>query len=414
VTSRLRVCIDARVADGPYQGAGAVVQCLVRALCKLGDGSEEYYFLAYRNSNEWLRAYIEDPKRILLGPSSPQQSRWRSLARRVPSLWSALGNLPARRYVPVSDGTIEAAGMDIVHFTLPDAFLTTVPSIYMPHDLQHLHFPQFFTRRTRTRRELQYRAFCRQASIVTAMSVPGKADLLERYGLPEEKVAVVPWAPTVDECNNPTRIDIREMRNKFGLPDAFLLYPAHTWPHKNHIGLLDSLAILATRFGLKIPLVCAGNSDEFLGQIKAHVTKLGLEEQVRFLGFVSAEELRCLYKASRCMIFPSKFEGWGLPLMEAFLLGTPAACSSISPLREQALGAALMFNPSDSQQMAEVIYRLWTDVQLRARLVERGRERASLFSWDRTARAFRALYRKLGHRPLTGEDCSLLEAAPIV
>jgi glycosyltransferase involved in cell wall biosynthesis len=386
----------------------------VRALCELDDGPEEYYFLAYRDSNEWLRPYVKESNRLLLGPPSPGQSRWRSLAKRVPFLWTALGNLPARGRVPVSDGTIEAAGMDIVHFTMPDAFLTNVPSIYMPHDLQHLHLPQFFTRRTRARRELEYRAFCRQASIVAVMSVPGKVDLLEQYGLPEEKVAVVPWAATVDEFNNPAQIDILDTRKKFALPDAFLFYPAHTWRHKNHLGLLDSLAILKSRYGLNVPLVCAGHCDEFLGQIRRHAAKLGLERQVRFLGFVSAEELRCLYKASRCMIFPSKFEGWGLPLIEAFVLGAPVACSDISPLREQALDAALTFNPCDAGQMAATIHRLWIDAQLRAGLAERGRERASLFSWDRTARALRALYRKLGHRPLTDEDCSLLEAAPIV
>lgn len=414
MTPRLRVCVDARVADGPYQGAGAVVRSLVRALCELEDGTEDYYFLAYRDSNEWLRPYLTDSTHLLLGPSSPRQSRWRSFGKRLPGLWTALGTIPARRRVPVSDGTIETAGIDVMHFTMQNAFLTAVPSIYVPHDLQHLHLPQFFSRRTRSRRELEYRAFCRQAAIVAVMSVAGKVDLLEQYGLPEEKVVVVPWAPTIDQHDNPAQKDVFSVRTKFGLPDAFLFYPAHTWPHKNHIGLLEALAILKRRYDMTVPLVCAGHCDEFVGQIKKHVAKLGLERQVQFLGFVSTDELRRLYAASRCMIFPSKFEGWGLPLMEAFQAGTPVACSDISPLREQALDAALAFDPCDSEQMAQAIRSLWTDEQLRRNLAERGKSRALLFNWNRTARALRALYRKLGRRSLSDEDCSLLSAAPIV
>jgi glycosyltransferase involved in cell wall biosynthesis len=414
VARHLRVCIDARIADGPYQGAGAVVRSLVRALCELDDGPEDYYFLAYRDSNGWLRSFVKDSSRILLGPPAPRQSRWKSLGRNIPGLWTAVSAIPPRRCLPVSDGTIEAAGMDIVHFTMPNAFITTVPSIYVPHDLQHLHLPQFFSRRTRVRRELEYRSFCRQAAIVAAMSLPGKVDLLEHYGLAEEKVMVVPWAPAVEEYNDPAQKDILPIRKKFALPGDFVFYPAHTWPHKNHIGLLDALATLKRDYSVIVPLVCAGHQDEFFRKIKRHVAKLGLDGQVQFLGFVSADELSCLYKASRCMVFPSKFEGWGLPLMEAFLLGTPVACSDISPLREQALDAALMFKPSESEQIAAAIYRLWTDAQLRTQLAERGEKRASLFSWARTARAFRALYRKIGRCTLSDEDCSLLEAAPIV
>ncbi len=420
----LRVCIDARVADGPYQGAGAVVRCLVRALSQLDDGAEEYCFLAYRDSNEWLRPYVKRPEQLLLGPASPRLSLWRSLGRQVPGLWPALGYVPPRKRVPASDGTIEAAGVDLIHFTMPTAFLTSIPSIYEPHDLQHLHLPQLFSRRTYARRELEYRAFCHQAACVAVMSVPGKVDLLEQYSLPEEKVVVVPWAPAVSAWNDSASDEITsdyilsdyilKVRGKFSLPASFIFYPAHTWPHKNHVGLLDALAIIKNRHGLQVPLVCTGHRDEFFSQIKRRVATLGLEAQVRFLGFVTPQELRCLYVASRFLIFPSKFEGWGLPLTEAFALGAPAACSDISPLREQAQGAALLFNPTDPEEIAAAICRLWTDAQLRQCLADRGKTRASLFTWDRTARAFRALYRKLGRRPLSNEDCNLLSATPIV
>src|SRR5512146_2830537 len=104
--SRLRICIDARVADGPYQGAGAVVRCLVRAITELTDGNEEYYFLAYRDSHEWLRPLANDRCRILLGPPSPEPSRLRSTANAIPGLKRVLGLFPPPKRLPVSDGAI--------------------------------------------------------------------------------------------------------------------------------------------------------------------------------------------------------------------------------------------------------------------------------------------------------------------
>ena len=110
----------------------------------------------------------------------------------------------------------------------------------------------------------------------------------------------------------------------------------------------------------------------------------------------------------------NRVEGWGLPLMEAFLAETPVACSNIRPLGEQAAGAALLFAPDEPGDIAKALHRLWTDDALRKSLVKQGRERVALFSWNQTARIFRAYYRILGHRTLTEEDRTLLSAAPLV
>jgi glycosyltransferase involved in cell wall biosynthesis len=325
--------------------------------------------------------------------------------------WNLIG---APRRIEASDGTVENAGFDVIHFTTQAAFLTAVPSIYQPHDLQHLHLPQYFSRRVRLRRELEYRTYCEQAALVVAMSTWGREDLIRRYKLQPERVAVVPWAAGANAEVAPGSERVAQVRRRYSLPDAFAFFPSRTWPHKNHLGLIEAIALLRRKFGVRVHVICSGHRDEFFNKIEGHIQKFQLNDQVRFVGFVPEDDLQCLYHASRCVVFPTKFEGWGLPLLEAFRAGTPVACSRINPLREQAADAALLFNPDNQEEMAATILRLWTDGALRDRLAAAGRQRADLFSWRQTARLFRAHYRKLGKRTLAPEDRALLSSSPIV
>jgi glycosyltransferase involved in cell wall biosynthesis len=165
---------------------------------------------------------------------------------------------------------------------------------------------------------------------------------------------------------------------------------------------------------LQVPVICSGFRNEFFREIKRHLRNLKLEDQVRFLGFVTPLELQCLYTLSLCMVFPSKFEGFGLPITEAQLVGTPVACSRATSLPDLAGEGALYFDPDIPREIAEALQRLWTDEPLRKTLAKRGMERVAQFSWDRTARMFRAHYRRLAGRPLKDEDRGLIEAPPLL
>lgn len=413
----LSVCIDARLTDGSAGGVMQAVMGLASGISKLEDGDEEYLFLVYGGENAWLRQYLGGACRILEVPL-PHSPSWKNALKRIaPSArgrWQKLKGLAGSRAirVPVSNGIIERTSVDVMHFMLQDAFLTNVPSIYQPHDLQHLHFPKYFSGHERLAREIRYRAFCGQARAVAVMTRWSKRDISEHYGLPDEKVKVIPWAPVAGLDG--TEPGVEELRKRFSLPGDFLFYPAQTWPHKNHIGLLEALAILRDRMGLNVPLVCSGHRNDFFPQIEKKVRKLRLEDQVRFVGFVEPAEIRGLYGTCTAVVFPSKFEGWGLPITEAFHLEKPVACSNAASLRGLAGDAALLFDPDDPQEMAREIRRLWTDTGLRARLVQRGRERSGQLSWERTARTFRALYRSVAGRNPGEEDRALLSAPPPV
>ncbi len=409
----MRICLDARLVSGSTGGIEQVIIGLASGFSSLSDGDEEYLFLAYEGADAWIKPYLQGPCRIL--PAGPPPNPLKvKLMYRFPllrAIWHrlvspVLGERSVR--VPRSDGTIEQAGVNLMHFTIQTAFLTTIPSVFVPYDLQHLHLPNLFTPRERLKRERLYRTFCDQAQLVVALSEWGGQDLITHYQLPAEKVVVVPLGSVLDAYPPPQASDLLVIRKKYSLPDRFLFYPAYSWPHKNHKRLLDALALLRDRASLSVPVVFSGGQGVFFKALRQHVQKLQLGDQVRFVGFVSPTELVGLYRLCSGLIFPSLFEGWGLPILEAFASGVPVACSNVTSLPEVAGDAALMFDPYDVEQIAAAVARLWQDANLRSTLIARGTQRARAFSWQKTARLFRAHYRRLLGIPLTDDDMALL------
>ena len=407
--SPLRVCIDARLPGGRFGGVEQAVIGIAAGLSKLDDGEEEFLFLTHPGEDGWIRPYVGGPCRLLPTRRGRLQRRARAIGRGLAERAPGVG---PRFAVRVSDGTVERAGADLVHFPIQDAFLTDLPSIYQPHDLLHLHHPEFFSAWERERRERIYRTHCERAQLVVAMTSWGKRDLVERYGLPEEKVGVVPWGSVLWEYPEPSDEDLGRLRARLSLPEDFLLYPAQTWPHKNHETLLEALALIRRREGLDIPLVCPGKRTRF-DRIERRLRELDLADTPLFPGFVSPLELRGLYQLATGLVFPSRFEGWGLPICEAFSAGLPVASSSASSLPDLVGDAGLLFDPDDAEEIAASVLRLWRDPVLRQTLAARGRARGELFSFDRTARLFRAHYRRLGRAALTEEDRILLAAPPL-
>jgi glycosyltransferase involved in cell wall biosynthesis len=406
----LRVCIDARLGEGRFGGVEQVVIGLAAGLSRLDDGNEEYLFLVHREKGAWLKPYVDGPCRLLPARRSYLNRRSRAIAR---GLIERLPRIGLGYAVRPSDGTIEAAGADVVHFPFQDAFTTEVPSLYQPHDLQHLHLPEHFSRWEWARRERVYRTHCEKARLVVAMTSWGRRDFLERYGLPEQRVAVVPGGSVLREYPAPSPENLKEVHARLALGRDFVLYPAQTWPHKNHARLLEALALIRERDGIEVPLICPGRQTADYPGTRELVGRLGLERTVAFPGYVSPLELRSLYELATALVFPSLFEGWGLPICEAFDAGLPVTCSTATGLPDVVGDAGLMFDPEDVEQIAGDIVRLWRDPELRSRLRERGSQRAAELNFDRTARLFRAHYRRIAQVPLSAEDRILLASPPL-
>ena len=192
----------------------------------------------------------------------------------------------------------------------------------------------------------------------------------------------------------------------------YALFPAETWAHKNHERLIDAVAVLRAR-GTVVRLVCPGQPNARDDVVREHARSRGVADLFELHGYVSDNALADLYAGARCLVFPSLFEGFGFPVLEAFAAGVPVACADATSLPELARGAAVLFDPTDVDAIADAIERVWTDEALRADLVAKARVRAERYSWDHLARSCRALYRAAAETDLTAEDSALLTKAGV-
>jgi len=411
----LKVAIDARITPGLSGGVGQAVMSLIHALGKLNDGPETYTIIVGSEQQfDWLNPFVGPNQRMILKAPSPQpRTRYwlkrtlRPLARYIRSLLDA--NSRSWPEVPISDGFYESLGCEVLHLPKQNFTLCALPTIYNPHDLQHLHYPQFFDPWTLAWRETIYPAGCHFAHTVVVGSQWVKDDLIRHYCINPDKVQVIPENPPTQLHPEPSPEQVSLVKDKYQLEQPFALYPSVTWPHKNHIRLLEALADLRDRCGLRVRLVCTGSLYEaYWPRIEARVSELNLWPQVRFLGFVPETDLRAIYRLSQFLVQPTLFEASSLPIFEAWLEGVPVACSNVTALPDQVMDAALLFDPHNLTSLTEAIASLATDERLRQELRIRGYQRLQDFDWERTAKAYRAVYRRAAGYPLTKEDHWLL------
>lgn len=413
----MRVAINAQLlSEQGVGGAESALIGLVRALGQLDDGPEEYVIISHWQQPNRLASYLGSNQSIVPGPRPVQRFQrtpriLRPLARSVRRIIMQLLGSEVTQHpfvVPVSDGFYESLECDVIHFPYQQFVITAMPSVFNPYDLQHLHLPQFFTPREIAWREVLYPAACRIAQKVTVASAWSKNDIVSQYGIPQEKIQVIPLAPSVTNHALPEESILHTIHEWYSLPDTFALYPAMTWPHKNHIRLLEALALLRDRDNLRVNLVCTGQQNSHWPRVQARLNALHLGDQVRFLGFVPGSHLSALYRIAQFVIIPSLFEGAGLPLLEAWQARQPVACSSVTSLIEEAADAALLFDPTSVDAIAGAIRQLATEESLREHYRQLGIRRLEMFSWDRTARAYRAIYRQVAGVPLSEAEQSLL------
>ena len=396
-SEKLKVGIDARL-DNPRQGIGTAIIGLAKGFGSLPASEDEYWFIMHSDNTEWLRPYMGQNCRIFEVPRAPGTRPFgkRTLRQR---LWKRITSLTTRSAsgFEVAPSSVEEFGFDVIHFTTQLGFVKTVPTIYQPWDLQHLHLPKLFSRREWERREREYRFFCEQACLVCVQTEWGKRDLCDQYGLPESKVVVVPGASVLQAYTPPTQSEIDATLRKHGIPSEFFFYPAVTWPHKNHSVLLRALAKLKEEHDYRAHLVLTGDLTTFSKVLRREARQYGISDQVSFLGFVSAAEIQCFYRRARALVFPSKFEGWGFPIFEAFQSGLPVICSNASVLPEVTAGAASLLPSEDAAGFAHAMIRVHTDVVMRAELVRKGFDRVQSLSWERTADIMQKHYASLAH-----------------
>jgi len=162
---------------------------------------------------------------------------------------------------------------------------------------------------------------------------------------------------------------------KYDLPERYIFYPAQFWFHKNHIKLLEALSLLRNKYNTIVPLILVGSKKNNFDNVMKAIEKLNLERQVKYLGYVPDEDMPYLYKLSTALVMPTLFESVSMPIWEAFYLGVPVVSSNVCALPEQVGNAGLLFDPFNIEDIAEKIYKIWIDENLRTELVQKGYNR---------------------------------------
>ncbi len=326
---------------------------------------------------------------------------------RLPGVEGVLSRLPLDRpelrivwEQTVLPGLAHRLGADLLHGlvnVLPLAGST--PSVVTVHDLSFLRMPEKFPRLKRAYLAALCAASVRRARRVIAVSRQTADDVMRYLDAPAEKIAVI-YNGVGEEFISGTEAQAAAFRRERNLPGRFFLYVGTLEPRKNLETLLSAYGAWKRRSGAEVALVLAGGKGWLYETIFRRVEELGLAGEVLFPGFVPGAELPDWYRAAEAFVYPSLFEGFGLPILEAMACGTPVLCSRASSLLEVAGDAALTFAATDEAELADGLARLAEDGPLREELRRRGLARAVQFSWQQAASETLAVYRDaVGERP---------------
>jgi glycosyltransferase involved in cell wall biosynthesis len=253
-----------------------------------------------------------------------------------------------------------------------------IPVIITMHDLQEYHFPEFFTPGKRRHRVINNNKAIYDSDHIIVSFRHVKDDIIQYFKIDGNKISICPppfaesWFISKDECS------WNDLSEKYGIRKDYILYPAATWKHKNHLTLIRALKMLVDD-GIEIELVCTGNKTDHYKNIREFVEELQLSEKVHFLGIVTEEELIGLYKNTRLVVIPTLYEAGSGPLYEAMQYQVPVICSNVTSLPETMNNAEFIFNPNDTESIANKIKSGLKDVNFRKRNIKNSKERIEQF-----------------------------------
>ena len=377
----MRIGFDATAALTQGGGIGRYTRDLLAALAEVDHVYHYRIFSARPPLQLPVRNPIPDGPRISFRQTilSP---RW------LYRLWYRL-RLP----IPVQ---LFTGSIDLFHspdFVLPPV-LGGVPTILTVHDLSFVHYPETFTPALVGYLNRVVPWSVHRASHVLADSNATRNDLIRVYKTPAEKVTVL--YSGVHENFKPVTSDqeLARVRDKYGLGDEPYIFTVSTLqPRKNHQMLIRAYQPVASESTYN--LIIAGGKGWLYEQMLDEVERQNLTDRIRFIGFVDDDDLPALYSAASIFVFPSLYEGFGLPVLEAMACGTPVIASNASSLPEVAGDAALLVDSQDEKAWTESMLRLIDDVGLRVRLVASGFRQSRRFQWQNSARQLLELYRQL-------------------
>jgi alpha-1,3-rhamnosyl/mannosyltransferase len=374
------IILDARTATTHFPGIGRYVVNLATALTQV---APDLHIELLHDPMAATRLPLPDlPRHACTASPFSIRQQWA-----VPRLIRQLG----------------AAVYHSPYFLMP--YLPGVPSVVTCYDLIPLIYPQYFSATQRLIFRVAHMLAVRTARRVLAISEASKTDLLRTFGIDTARVVVTPLAADSHFTPQPAE-SITAVRRKYALPEHYVLYFGSNKPHKNLTRLVKAWKMqnVESRFARasgtacrmqNVELVIGGHWDQRHTDAKLAVEESGLKDEVKFIGPVADIDLPALYSGALLFVFPSLYEGFGLPALEAMACGTPVACSNTSSLPEVVGDAGLTFDPQHVEAIADSLGRALGDPELLADLRRRGLQRAAQFTWERVARQTLDVYERV-------------------
>jgi glycosyltransferase involved in cell wall biosynthesis/SAM-dependent methyltransferase len=371
----MKIAIDVSLAVGESAGVGSYTRGLLEGLAAI-DPNNEYVLYSYLDFPQSLQSTFPQQPNFSLRMLQLEGEHWERM-------WSR-ADLPPQE-------ALEA--VQVLHspfFNAPrehhGALVVTI------HDVSFLLQPQFHTEANRLHCLQGTLNAALYADRIIAVSQQTKQDLMDYFSLPEERIHVIYEAPGKVYAPERNVEVIRAVLERLGIFHNFILFVGSLEPRKNLKTLLQAYASYVTRDAGEEWLVVAGGKGWLSDDLARVAADLGIAERVQFLGYVQETDLRVLYSAAKLFVYPSIYEGFGLPPLEAMACGAPVITSNTSALPEVAGDAALLIDPHDSEALHRAMQMVLRDADLRSSMRRRSLARAALFSWERAAEETLAVY----------------------
>lgn len=370
----MRIAIDAHSVGTKLGGNESYAVNLIESLAQI-DNINDY--ILYITTNEARDRF---------------HNRWPNFKVR-----STLPHTPLIRIPLTLSAELRKNPVDVLHvqFTAPP--FCPCPVVVSIHDLSFEHLPQTFNRRSRTQLRLTVRHSARRAARILSLSEHTRRDIIETYGINEDHVNAIPLAAPDHFAPVHDNEELQRVRHTYGIDGEYILSVGSIQPRKNLARLIKAYASLRGDGSVdKLPqLVLAGKCAWLYDETLRALDESGVKEAVVLTGYVPEGDLPALYSGALCFVYPSYFEGFGLPPLEAMKCGAPVIVGDRTSLPEVVGDAALMVDPFDMEAIGAAIKRVIKDLDLRKELSVKGQERANTFSWLETARRTLAVYKQV-------------------
>ncbi len=375
------------------QQMGGLRQYAVALLKILLKDKENKYFIYHEiNDPEIMNVLAKNPHHVLIKRDKWEFDKIR-VKRKVTAKTGISLEINDNKFI---DKICSKFKIGIVHCPYQYLPETKIPKLICTmHDVQELHFPEYFTAESRAERAVKYLKYIRGADKIIVSYTHVKQDIIKYFNTPANIITVCLLEMDNLWIDKYTDKDIISLR-PLGIDGDFVIYPANTWQHKNHIKLLEALAILKQQSYNNIKLVCTGHKTPYFDDcLQPFIEQNNLENQVIFPGVLDEVTLYSLYKTCLGVVVPTIYEAGSFPVMEAILLNVPVICSNVTSLPETIGDDSFIFDPLNAQDIANKLLKLWGDDEYRQRSIANGSKQAGRLRNTDALNVIKSVYSEL-------------------